>query len=102
MVTRARALGSKPLALVTLGRAIPWSAGERTGESSKGGWIAIDRDLLPLMREALTTAWAKGFLSGSREPGDYYIGGMNLGWELTGTFDVELEIRNLSLKLLGN
>ena len=30
---------------------------------------------------------------------DYSIGGMNLGWELPGTFDVELEIRNLSLKL---
>ena len=64
-----------------------------------GGWMVIDKDLLPLMHEALATAWAKGFLSGSRQPGDYCIGGMNLGWELPGTFDVELEIRNLSLKL---
>jgi len=64
-----------------------------------GEWMVIDHDLLPLMREALATAWAKGFLSGSQQPGDYGIGGMNLGWELPGTFDVELEIRNLSLKL---
>ena len=42
---------------------------------------------------------ADGFLSGSQQPGDYGIGGMNLSWELPGTFDVELEIRNLSLKL---
>jgi len=54
------------------------------------------------MREALETAWAKGFLSGSKQLGDYAIGGMNMGWELPGTFDVELEIRNLSLKLTGS
>lgn len=70
-----------------------------SGSAHDREWIVIEQDMLPLMREALATAWAKGFLSGSRAPGDYSIGGMNLGWELPGTFDVELEIRNLSLKL---
>ena len=65
-----------------------------------GGWIVLERDLLPLMREALETAWARGFLKGSKEVEDYHIGGMNLGWELPGTFDVEMEVRNLSLKLV--
>jgi len=29
---------------------------------------------------------------------DYRIAGMNIGWELPGTFDVDLEIRRLSLR----
>ncbi len=62
-------------------------------------WITIDYDLLPLLREAVETAWAKGFLPSSQKLEDYAIGGMNLGWELPGTFDVELELRNLSLRL---
>lgn len=65
-----------------------------------GGWIVLERDLLPLMREALETAWSRGFLKGSKAVEDYHIGGMNLGWELPGTFDVEMEIRNLSLRLV--
>jgi len=66
-----------------------------------GKWFTIDKDVLPLMREALETAWSKGFLSGSKQVRDYAIGGMNMGWELPGTFDVDLETRNLSLKLTG-
>ena len=63
-----------------------------------GKWLAIDKDLLPLMREALTAAWGRGFLPGSKEFGDYYIGGIYMGWELPGSFDVEMQVRNLSLK----
>lgn len=62
-----------------------------------GNWVVIDRDLLPLMREALEMAWAKGFLSGSKNIADYAIGGMNMGWELPGMFEVALETRKLSL-----
>ena len=65
-----------------------------------GGWIVIDKDLLPLMHEALETAWARGFLKDSKTLADYTIGGMNMGWELPGTFDVEMQIRNLSLKTI--
>ena len=64
-----------------------------------GGWITLEKDLLPLMREALASAWSRGFLSQSKKSEDYYIGGMNMGWELPGTFDVKMQIRNLSLKL---
>jgi hypothetical protein len=65
-----------------------------------GPWITIEKDLLPLMEEALAAAWARGFLPGSKNRDDYFIGGMNLGWELPGTFDVEMQVRNLSLKLV--
>ena len=74
-----------------------------TSESAHDGkWIAIDKDLLPLMREAVAAAWAGGFLSQSKQMDDYYISGMNLGWELPGTFDVAMQIRNLSLKIAKN
>ena len=65
-----------------------------------GEWIVLERDLLPLMREALELAWKRGFLQGSKDPADYRIGGMNMGWELPGSFDVEMHIRSLSLKLV--
>lgn len=60
-------------------------------------WIVINKDLLPLMREALETAWSRGFLKASKDFADYAIGGMNMGWELPGTFDVEMQVRGLSL-----
>ena len=65
-----------------------------------GAWMVLERDLLPLMREALETAWARGFLKGSKAVENYHIGGMNLGWELPGTFDVEMAVRHLSLRLV--
>ncbi|MBI5820068.1 MAG: family 10 glycosylhydrolase [Verrucomicrobia bacterium] len=71
-----------------------------TGQSAHdGAWITIDCDLLPLMREALETAWQRGFLIESKDLADYRISGMNIGWEVPGIFDVEMQIRNLSLKV---
>lgn len=64
-----------------------------------GSWFTIDRDLLPLMREGLETAWSRGFLAASTNQSDYAIGGMNIGWEVPGTFNVELAVRDLSLKI---
>ena len=64
-------------------------------------WVTIDKDLLPLMREGLETAWQRGFLNESHAWADYCIAGMNLGWEVPGVFDVELQLRNLSLKVKG-
>jgi hypothetical protein len=73
-----------------------WSA----TSAHDGQWIVIKKDLLPLMREALETAWARGFLRGSKVIGDYHIGGMNMGWEVPGTFDVEMQVRELSLEIV--
>jgi hypothetical protein len=60
-------------------------------------WLVINKDLLPMMCERLGTAWQRGFLKDSRLMADYRIAGMNLGWELPGIFDVELQVRNISL-----
>lgn len=71
-----------------------------TNSAHDGQWVVIEKDLLPLMREALATAWARGFLKDSKELSDYAIGGMNMGWELPGTFDVAMRVRKLSLRAI--
>jgi len=70
-----------------------------TASAQDGGWVVIDKDLLPMMLEALNTAWSRGFVKGSKDPADYAIGGMNMGWELPGIFDVSMQVRNLSLRV---
>ena len=67
----------------------------------EGKWVTVDKDLIPLMREALNTAWSRGFLKEAREFGNYYIGGVYMGWELPGSFDVAMQVRNLSLKAVA-
>ena len=62
-----------------------------------GDWVRVDRDLLPLLRESVESAWAKGFLRESRELGDYRVTGMNMGWEIPGIFDASVAVRDLSL-----
>ena len=52
-----------------------------------------------MIREALETAWARGFLTESRALADYRITSLNLGWEVPGIFDVAMQVRGLSLKV---
>lgn len=67
-----------------------------------GQWVTFANDLLPLMREGLNAGWKGGFMSGSREPADYRLTGIFIGWEVPGIFDVEVQLRNLSLVALAN
>ena len=69
-----------------------------TQSAHDGEWVVINKDLLSLILEGLRTAWNNGYLQDSRDLLDYTLGGINLGWELPGTFDVEMEVRELSLK----
>jgi len=62
-------------------------------------WISVDKELRPLFVEALETAWQRGFLRESRDLADYRLTGMNLGWEVPGLFDVEMQVRDLSLRV---
>jgi len=62
-----------------------------------GDWITLDQDVMPLMKEALAAAWDAGFLPASRDMSDYRIGGMNMGWEVTGLWDVAMQVRGLGL-----
>ena len=46
----------------------------------------------------MNTAWARGFLPASHDLSDYRVGGMNLGWEVPGVLNVQMQLRDLSLK----
>lgn len=63
-------------------------------------WVKFSADLLPLMRQGLDHAATKGFIKGSKNPADYRPLGIFIGWEVPGMFDVDLQIRNLSLKAI--
>lgn len=75
-------------------------AGERyTSQSAHDGdWVAIEKDLLPLIREGLKTAWQRGYLQDSRKMADYRLMAMNTGWEVTGPLDVEMQLAGLQLE----
>ncbi|MBE0540925.1 MAG: hypothetical protein IH623_06030 [Verrucomicrobia bacterium] len=63
-----------------------------------GQWVRFAKELLPLMREGLAAGWQRGFMAGSRDMADYRVTGIVIGWEMPGIFDVELQLRNLSLR----
>lgn len=75
-------------------------SGERytTQSVHDGDWAAIEKDLLPLIREGLETAWQRGYLQDSRKMADYRLIAMNTGWEVTGPLDVEMQIAGLRLE----
>lgn len=62
-----------------------------------GQWVAFNKDLLPLMRDGLHAGWKAGFMPGSTNLADYRITGAFMGWEVPGNFDVEMQVRNLSV-----
>ena len=64
-----------------------------------GDWVTIDKDLQPLFLQGLQEAWQKGYLRASHDPKDYRITSFITGWEVTGSYDVEAQLRNLSFRL---
>ncbi len=68
--------------------------GEDTGD---GNWKRLNVQLNPLLEEALNKGQARGFLNNSKIE-DFVLTSFNLGWEITGPYNAEIEIRNLSLK----
>jgi len=75
----------------------PGGAVYATHPASDGDWVSIEKDLLPLMHEGLEAAWDAGFLAESHDKGDFHFGSMNCGWEVTGPWDVAMQIRGLEL-----
>lgn len=73
-----------------------------TKESTHDGqWVTFDKDLLPLLRAGLAAGWQRGYMTGSRNEADYRITGIVVGWEVPGVFDVELQLRRLSLRAVS-
>jgi len=70
---------------------------QTVGLTPMGPEQVFTKDILPDVREALLEAWSSGFLPDSQVLSDYRIGGMNIGWEVPGLNDVEMQVRDLSL-----
>lgn len=69
-----------------------------TESTHDGQWVTFGKDILPLIRTAQEQAAAKGFIKSSVGFTDFRPLGIFIGWEVPGTFDVDLQIRNLSLR----
>jgi len=63
-----------------------------------GGWVSVHRNVLPLILQGLNTAWGRGFLQDSKDLADYRVAAMNMGWEVPGILDAEIEVKGLSIK----
>ena len=64
-----------------------------------GEWHSARLDLLPLIRRGVAAMQAKGQFVHTM-PEDLELTGMNFGWEVPGTFDAGLQIRNLSIRIV--
>ncbi len=62
-----------------------------------GAWVIVEKDLKPHIDEALKMAKERGYLAESN-PEDFRITGMNLGWEVPGTFDAAFELKGFDLR----
>jgi hypothetical protein len=60
--------------------------------------VEVRCDVLPLVHAGIASAWEHGFLPGSSDLADYYVSGMNFGWEIPGTYDASILVRDLSLR----
>lgn len=61
-----------------------------------GDWKKLDVLLNPLFEEALNKCKAKNFLKDSNIE-DFVLSSFNLGWEITGPYNAEIQIKHLSL-----
>ncbi|MEA5043377.1 MAG: hypothetical protein VB075_02190 [Petrimonas sp.] len=59
-------------------------------------WISIDKNIYPLIKKSFETAQSRGYMKGSKWE-DLCITGMNIGWEVPGTFDCGIMVECPSL-----
>lgn len=67
------------------------------GPAEIGKKFIVDVNVLPIIREAFTLAQQRNFLTQTKWE-DLYIGGTNIGWEVTGTYNVAVEINQFDIK----
>ena len=58
----------------------------------------FDVNVLPLIRKGFKEAQKKNYLKNSKWE-DLYIGATNFGWEVTGTYDVSMEVDNVNIEV---
>lgn len=70
------------------------------GPLKDGQWTNVEADLLPHVKRGLAEAAARGYLQAGDER-DYAVVNMNLGWEIPGTFDAAMQVRDLAISALA-
>ena len=65
-----------------------------------GDCVPVAGDLLPHILAGLQESWKCGYLADSRELSDYKLGGLVLGWEVTGLNDVVIAVKGLRTEAL--
>lgn len=76
---------------------IPICAFRDTEVKVSSDWTDVDIDVLPFVKRALILAQQRGYMQGITMD-TVCIDGMNMGWEMPGTYDGCMEIKNLSLR----
>ncbi|MBN2132695.1 MAG: hypothetical protein JW741_24555 [Sedimentisphaerales bacterium] len=81
------------------GKFIYTIAGKAAGVTSlaDGRWLTAGADLLGHIKAGLREAVKRGYLN-SADPRDYAVVNMNLGWEMPGTFDAAMQVRDLHIR----
>lgn len=64
-------------------------------------WHQAKLDVLPLIKKGIEKMREKGYFKDTLWD-DIEICGMNFGWEIPGTFDAAVSVRNISLKVINN
>lgn len=64
-----------------------------------GRWQHVDMDLLPFIRAGLACAGERGYLK-DVAPAHYAVVNMNLGWEMPGTYDGAVQIKDFDVKAM--
>ncbi|WP_256009542.1 hypothetical protein [Desertivirga xinjiangensis] len=67
-----------------------------SGSMHDGNWITINKDIYPLLISAFKLAQQRGFLKGSTID-DMGLSSTNLGWEVPGTYDSGILLKDLKL-----
>ena len=62
-------------------------------------WLTVQADLLGHIKSGLREAVKRGYLK-SAEEHDYAVVNMNLGWEMPGTFDAAMQVRDLRIRAI--
>ncbi len=64
---------------------------------ANGKWVTVKGDILPHIRAGLEECWKRGYLSDSKDPSDYYISAIVIGWEIPGLNDAAIAMKKMSL-----
>jgi len=72
-----------------------WKNG-KINASPNAEWSSFELDVLPLIKQALITAHKDGYLLQTSLE-QLVISGMNMGWEIPGTYDATMEVKDFSV-----